>query len=303
MNTKSNILFHYKMNDENGHSQFLAQIIKTHPIYRQLFLHYVLSSNVFSKESNVTFEEKADNGRIDLLLLEGEKAFIIENKINAIDQPQQLQRYYDWAIKTKKLAQNDVSLYYLTPLGSNPMPESLSQLEISQIHIISYSHHIIPWLDRCIEKNLLFMRDALIDYKEQWTVYLNKHYYRVWNTEIKKWYDIFKEISLFNFPHLVYIDEPLNESHILLTQKQGALHIKFEYFGKEVKLIYDVNNDVIFLRMATVAFDVLDLDKSKWKLSEHGYDYSIFQKSESDKSESEIVQDIIQTLESLKRNS
>lgn len=286
------------MNDENGHSQFLAQIIKAHRIYRQLFLQYVLSSDVFSKESNVTFEEKADNGRIDLLLLEGEKAFIIENKINAIDQPQQLQRYYDWAIKTKKLAQSDVSLYYLTPIGSNPMPESLGQLDISYIHIISYKQHIIPWLDRCIEKNL-FMCDALINYKEQWTDYLKKHYYRESKTEIEKWYNIFQKISLYDFSNLVYIDEPLNESHIFLSQKKGELHIKFEYFGKEVKLIYDVNEDVICLRMATVDFDVLDLDKSKWELSEHGYNYPIFEKNKSNQSEGDIVQIIIQKLESL----
>ncbi len=96
------------------------------------------------------FEERgAEVGRerdnIDILITTADKkkAVVIENKIWAIDQPEQLQKYHK---KLKKQGYSDIYLLYLTPYGREPSKESVGDLPYEAL---SYKAHLPPWLKRC----------------------------------------------------------------------------------------------------------------------------------------------------------
>ena len=109
----------------------------------------------------VTTEMIIPNGRIDIVISNDNKqAIIIENKIYAADQWQQLKRYDEYA-KTKY--HNGYKILYLTLNGSSPN-DGASQKVAHRT--ISYKHHIIDWLLECrhiaIEKPLI--RETLNQY-------------------------------------------------------------------------------------------------------------------------------------------
>ena len=60
---------------------------------------------------------KTEGGRIDIIIEDGKHAIIIENKIYATDQPNQLLRYHNYG---KKMFPNGFCLLYLTLDGHEP---------------------------------------------------------------------------------------------------------------------------------------------------------------------------------------
>ena len=83
---------------------------------------------------------------IDLLIRNAAgQAIVIENKIWAGDQWQQLQGYFqkvaDWGLEP--------TLVYLTPYGHEPSDHSRGSHEVVSL---SYKWHLIPWLRRCQER-------------------------------------------------------------------------------------------------------------------------------------------------------
>ena len=109
----------------------------------------------------VTTEMVIRNGRIDIVISNGNKqAIIIENKIYAADQWQQLKRYDEYA-KTKYT--NGYKILYLTLNGDDP--NDVESRKVKYI-TISYKHHIIDWLLKCkhlaIDKPLI--RETLNQY-------------------------------------------------------------------------------------------------------------------------------------------
>lgn len=88
--------------------------------------------------------DKTEGGRIDILITDKNKhALIIENKIYAEEQPNQLIRYLGFA----NVNQQNFKLLYLTLDGS----ESCDHEKIREdYHCISYETHIISWLERCL---------------------------------------------------------------------------------------------------------------------------------------------------------
>ena len=97
-------------------------------------------------------------GRIDLYLSDGNNSIIIENKIYAIDQNNQLLRYHNFDEKS--------ILIYLTLHGSKPRKESLGYLSEDSIIRLSYEEDIIPWLSRCVQlaANLPYVRETINQY-------------------------------------------------------------------------------------------------------------------------------------------
>ena len=87
---------------------------------------------------------ETNGGRIDIILEDREHAVIIENKIYAGDQPNQLLRYYNYGVKT--FGENNFKLVYLTLYGSDPSPYSLGGEHFEFIKL-SYAQDILKLLE------------------------------------------------------------------------------------------------------------------------------------------------------------
>lgn len=159
---------------ENYHSLFIADLLNPngshgqYDLYLRLFLNElnILSNYNELKSAKVITEKQVGNissdysegGRIDIFIEHEIKNIIIENKVYAGDQPNQLARYYKFDSKSH--------IIYLTLDGKKPTAESLGNLPIDHIICISYQEHILNWLEQCIEKSALLpiIRETLMQY-------------------------------------------------------------------------------------------------------------------------------------------
>jgi len=90
-------------------------------------------------------EDHTSGGNIDILLTIGNYRIVIENKINAGDQPQQLLRYHNFANS------HPHTLVYLTLDGKEPSENSVAGLEYEKDYIcISYRNDISGWIMQCL---------------------------------------------------------------------------------------------------------------------------------------------------------
>lgn len=101
------------------------------------------------KEKYVGRKTQTEGGRLDIMITDTQKVIIIENKIYAHDQGNQLLRY-----KNSAKDFEDYKLYYLTLHCDNAKDTSLG-LYSSMCHedyeCISYEKHIFEWIDKCIK--------------------------------------------------------------------------------------------------------------------------------------------------------
>ncbi len=104
--------------------------------------------------------KKADSGgRIDLFLTDGNNHIIIENKIYAGDQENQLLRYHNYS--------PDGKLVYLSLFEDNkPSKASLGGLAPKLVTRISYKYDILQWLKECVQlsANLPYIRETINQY-------------------------------------------------------------------------------------------------------------------------------------------
>lgn len=101
-------------------------------------------------EYNIGNTTETTGGRIDILITDGTPsghAIIIENKIWAADQPNQLQRYDKYACGT--YSSDGYLLLYLTLDGKEPTDQSKGAL--TNYRCISYRSDIIDWLHKCAQ--------------------------------------------------------------------------------------------------------------------------------------------------------
>lgn len=85
-------------------------------------------------------------GRIDILLSDGDKAVVIENKIGAGDQKYQLLRYSNYC----RERYSGHGLVYLNLYGSDPSEESTGGEDL-EYTVLSYREDIRGWIGRCME--------------------------------------------------------------------------------------------------------------------------------------------------------
>jgi len=86
-----------------------------------------------------------EGGRIDIIIEDGNHAVIIENKIYAGDQTNQMLRYNNYG---KKNFPNGYELVYLTLDGHDPNGCSLGGVKYPY-KIASYEKNIVEWLEKC----------------------------------------------------------------------------------------------------------------------------------------------------------
>ncbi len=123
------------------------------------------------KTFNVEGDEKEQiNGRIDLMIRENAydgRILVIENKIFAKDQPEQLKRYQQYALKDSNNKKENIHLFYLTLWGTGPDEFSTGDLvEDEDYKLISYENEIIQWLDLCAKEvyDKPVIRETIIQY-------------------------------------------------------------------------------------------------------------------------------------------
>ena len=157
-NTHSSILVellsnNFSHNFENRFLEAFIETLKKDKIIENDY-HFILSNVQVFREHQTPF------GRIDIFIKNDSQCIIIENKIYADDQYEQLKRYDAYA--KKQFGENYV-LLYLTLWGDEAAEHSGKGINYKQI---SYDCLIANWLERCIEisaRNSI-IRETLIQY-------------------------------------------------------------------------------------------------------------------------------------------
>lgn len=171
------------------HSAFIAELLDpkgSHGqdcLYLKLFLRMLNINEVaFMAEGAKVFVEhsigkvdpqKATCGRIDIILVDKHcHHIVIENKIYALDQDDQLLRYH--------VAFPDAPIYYLTLNKDNPSGESLGltpltrdyvilgeRMKVLNVECVSYREHILHWLEDCYKASvsLPVIRETIFQYE------------------------------------------------------------------------------------------------------------------------------------------
>ena len=194
-------------------------------------------------------------GRIDIILEDRGHAVIIENKIYAGDQPNQLLRYHNYGVKT--FGENNFKLVYLTLYGSDPSPYSLGGEHFEFIKL-SYAQDILGLLDRLM------------------TTYPQKPIHRT----IKDYITIIKQLTYQDMDteyQQSIIEEAIKSdnidvtSELLLLQEQIGDKLRRDYIIKPLKDLgfneCQDNNGALWksLNSKKNHFIVIKTDKAYWK--------------------------------------
>lgn len=162
-------------NEVRMHSAFIASLLDpngTHGQGDEFLMHFLKICQIKYElidslsKSIVDVEVSGKNGRIDIVLkLSNGDVIVVENKIYAGDQPQQLVRY--------KTTYPECHLIYLTLTGSDPDENSITNLELNtalekgtDFITISYKDEIINWLIECrkVATNHPILRETITQY-------------------------------------------------------------------------------------------------------------------------------------------
>lgn len=160
---KFNVFSILKMETKENatHSAFLAALLDplgTHlkgSIFLDLFLNCVNNKTIDAASAKVKLEHSIGKndyvdktgGRIDIYIWDNKgHCLSIENKINAPDQKNQIERYCNHN-------QDKNQVLYLTLNGDEPSSDSCGELQSgTHFHNISYGSHIIDWLTLCMKE-------------------------------------------------------------------------------------------------------------------------------------------------------
>lgn len=158
---------------ENTHSAIIAEFLNpngTHGLKSQFLECFIdiLGNDFLVKDfsyenAKVYTEYSTPKGRIDILIEDEQrqKAIIIENKIYADDQWEQLKRYNEYA--ESKYQKGKYQILYLTLGGCKASEQSGGEVLYSTI---SYKETIINWLEKCvaIASRFPIVRETIIQY-------------------------------------------------------------------------------------------------------------------------------------------
>ena len=161
-------------NEVRTHSAFLAELLKPNGSHGQgvLFLNLFLSrfgiaprqfeadkSKVYIEYSiGPVVTDESVGGRIDILLEDAHhNRVMIENKIYAGDQPDQLLRYHNY--------DHNAVLFYLTLFGDAPSKYSTGKTDFP-VRLISYKEDVLEWLYECYKcsAGLPVIRETIFQY-------------------------------------------------------------------------------------------------------------------------------------------
>ena len=161
------------------HSAFIAELLNPRGshgcsyLFLSSFLRMIGISDEYinPKRCSLDIKERVigavtatEGGRIDIIIEDGKHAIIIENKINAGDQTNQMLRYHNYG---HKQFPKGFELIYLTLDGHEPAECSLG-IGDYDYRVISYEEEIIGWLNECYEiaKDNTLVRSVVAQYRE-----------------------------------------------------------------------------------------------------------------------------------------
>lgn len=157
-------------NEVRLHSKFISELLKPHgshgqgEVFLQKFIER-LNIDINPKSAKVEIEKHigkktdVEGGILDIYVYDNKgNSFIIENKIYAPDQNNQILRYYNF---------NKNNVFYLTLFGDEPSKNSYGDLKIDEhFKLISYNIDIIEWLVECRKEavELPLLREGISHY-------------------------------------------------------------------------------------------------------------------------------------------
>ena len=150
---------------ENFHSDVIALLLSPKEIHLQkekffkLFLSFLIEKYgaIIDENNYQNYKVLREKGRIDIWIKDeiSRKCIIIENKINdAVDMPNQIERYYDYALEKGYLVD---SIVYLTLNGKKNAPKvGREEIDSRVIDVTAFSQDeknlCYGWLSNCYKE-------------------------------------------------------------------------------------------------------------------------------------------------------
>lgn len=148
------------------HSRFLADLLNPQGQHglKTGFLDLFLEALEISGFSNVGVQVRREYAGVDIFIRNAKgQAIILENKIYAGDQKEQLHRYVK---KVRGDGFKDVHVVYLTLDGTEPSQSSLGELRVEDVLLVGYASHIASWIEACARLSVKNapLRESLLQY-------------------------------------------------------------------------------------------------------------------------------------------
>ena len=279
--------------EELTHSRFIAELLNPKgkhgkgSLFLELFLHQLEIDDVKVEGAKIHLEysigniskKKSEGGRIDIYIEASGKNIIIENKIYADEQKEQLVRYSN--------SRSNAHLLYLTLFGDlSSDHDRLTNGDHLLYRPISYSSDILNWLQLCIKEahNLPFVRENIQQYINLVSKLTNQSISNKMTNElvssiaaddnkINGFSELLKLetavrnelIESYMVPTLELIAQDFNNSKKLSGDKELKLEIDLEYFKqykKEYKSFNYTSNSLIKKGIQFLRFEFIV--KSGW---------------------------------------
>lgn len=179
------------------HSAFIADLLNpkgSHDkgtVFLEAFYHSILAELKFDSAANyevfveyyIGKKTETEGGRIDILVQKNNRPeIVIENKIYASEQENQLLRYYNF-IQEKK---SNAPLLYLTLDGSESADATLSPEK--EYIPVSYATHILQWLESCTQlaADHPTLRETIVQYIQLIQKLTNQHSNQLMENDLQR---------------------------------------------------------------------------------------------------------------------
>lgn len=269
----SNILAYLiNPNESHKHREYGAKLLKI--INDNLSEDKILD---IVREKVVRTKQTDENRYIDIFIETNNAIIIIENKIWAKDQKNQLRDYYQFA---KTICKNKkIYLCYLTLFGTRPTEYSIDNnnlkelLEQNQLSQLSYNTDIIKWLNSLYtQQNEIELKSALIQYTDliKGLCQIRKGEYMNLNNTVEKMEKLYDKCSDNDYYEIYMQSLDMFLSSKIYLFIKTILKIK-EYL---VKLIEEKNlTNKIYLTKNHERFPIEKEQDWKNVIANEGYSY------------------------------
>lgn len=213
------------------HSAFIANLLNPNGTHHQnvKFLELFIKRfgyNIDIENTSVECEKyigrKTDNagGRVDIFISDRLNTIIIENKIYASDQHNQLLRYHKYDEKAL--------LLYLTLDGREPSGDSKGNLTSDDYKCISYATDILGWLEECQDsvKDISVLYGAIGQYIVLIKNLTNQSIYKQMSQEIIK--------TIFGNPENIAAALEIVKTFNSKETKEHARNLFWKYLNEQL---------------------------------------------------------------------